>query len=117
MPAGTAANSALASGKTRGAAAQRRVNRKIYSDVSGAKPNLHPKLQKALDSVPAPQRAPWHGNCAGIGCIDQALKSGINPSAGTSRAINIGKSGSGHGTYKQACGTCRHVLEQLGIKF
>jgi len=112
-----AADAALAAGKKRGAAGQLDVDGKIFTDISGAKTNVHPKLQQALDNVPASQRAPWHGKCAEIGCINQALHSGVNPSGGTMRAVNIGKSKPGHGTPKPACSSCSNVGDQLGIKY
>lgn len=110
-----AADAALAAGKKRGAAAQLDVNGKTFTDISGAKSNLHPDLQKALDNVPQSQRAPWHGKCAEIGCINQVLQSGVNPSGGTMRAVNIGKSGAGHRTPKAACSTCSNVADQFGV--
>ncbi len=113
----SAADAALAAGKKRGAAAQLDVNGKIFTDVSGGKTNLHPTLQEALDNVPEAERAPWHGQCAEIGNIDQALKSGVDPSGWISKAVNIGKSGTGHGAPKPACSTCRNVQDQFGIKY
>ena len=80
--------------------------------------SLHPRVQEALDSVTPANRAPWHGKCAEVGCVDQALKSGIdNLEDATSIAVNIGKSGTGHGTFKEACSSCQQFLEFFGIKF
>jgi hypothetical protein len=113
-----AADEALAAGKSRGAAAQLDVNGKRFIDVSGPKNNLHPLVQKALDSVPASKRAPWHEFCAEVGCVDQAIKSGIeNLKNAVSIAVNIGKSGTGHGTFKEACSSCKHFLDFFGIRY
>ena len=65
----TVADAALAGGKTRGAAAQFEVDGKTFTDVSGNKTDLHPDLQRALDDVPKEDRAPWHGQCAEVGCL------------------------------------------------
>lgn len=111
------ADAALAAGKKRGAAAQFDVGEKTFTDISGPKTNLDPRLQQALDNVPPSQRKPWHGNCAEIGCIDQSLKSGVNPSGGNMKAVNIGKSKPGHKTPKPACPTCANVMDQFGIKY
>ena len=42
-----AADEALAAGKSRGAAAQLDVNGQRFTDISGAKPDLHPRVQEA----------------------------------------------------------------------
>jgi hypothetical protein len=112
-----AADEALAAGKTRGAASQLDVGGQRFTDVSGAKPGLHARVQEALDRVPPAERAPWHGHCAEVGCVDQAFKTGVDPRGGTSIAVNIGRSGSGHGTFKEACSSCRRMLEFLGVRF
>ena len=91
------------------------VGERMFIAPSGPKTNLHPVLQKALDDVPIENRAPWHGNCGEIGCIDLALKAGINPGGGVARAVNIGKSGGGHGTPKPACTSCQEVGKRLNV--
>jgi RHS repeat-associated protein len=113
-----AADIAQAAGRTSGAAAELRVGDKVFTDVStgGAARTLHPEVKAALDKVPQSQRAPWHGHCAEAGCLSQALNSGVNPAGGTSRAVNIGNSGRGHGTSKPACSSCKDVLNQFGVK-
>lgn len=95
-----------------------RVGDRVFVDVStgGRSRTLHPQVQAALDKVPQAQRAPWHGHCAEPGCLSQALKAGVNPAGGTSRAVNIGTSGRGHGTLKPTCSSCKNVLDQFGVK-
>jgi len=113
----TAANTARALGRTSGAAAELRVGSRVFTDVStgGTARTLHPKVQAALDKVPQAQRAPWHGHCAEAGCLSQALEAGVNPAGGTSRAVNIGTSGKGHGTPKPTCSSCKNVLDEFGV--
>jgi len=113
-----AADAALAAGRTGGAAAELRVGDRVFTDVStgGAPRTLRPDVQAALDKVPPGQREPWHGHCAEPGCVSQALNAGVNPAGGTSRAVNIGDSGRGHGTPKMTCRSCQSLLDFFGIK-
>jgi hypothetical protein len=67
--------------------------------------------------TPKAARAPWHGACAEIVCLDKALNAGVDVSGGTMRAVNIGVSGGGHGTLKAACSSCASVLEFFGVSF
>jgi uncharacterized protein RhaS with RHS repeats len=112
-----AADAALAAGRTKGAAAELRIGDQVFTDVSsgGAARTLHPDVQAAYDRVPQSKRAPWHGHCAEGGCLSQALDAGVNPAGGTSRAVNIGTSGKGHGTPKPTCSSCKDVLDQFGV--
>ena len=113
-----AADIAQQAGRASGAAAELRVNGQVFTDVStgGAARDLHPSVKSGLDQVPLSQRAPWHGHCAEAGCVSQALEAGVNPAGGTSKAVNIGTSGKGHGTPKPACTSCQHLLDQFGVK-
>ncbi|MEJ5150699.1 RHS repeat-associated core domain-containing protein [Comamonas sp. MYb396] len=112
-----AADAARAAGRTKGAASELRIGDRVFTDVStgGASRTLHPDVNAALDKVPKNKRAPWHGYCAEMGCLSQSLDAGVNPEGGTSRAVNIGSSGRGHGTPKQTCPSCRNVLDQFGV--
>ncbi|MCG7491913.1 hypothetical protein MHN79_20805, partial [Vibrio sp. Of14-4] len=112
---GKTADAALAAGKKRGAASHLDVNGQTFKRVSGNNVDLDPKLQKALDTVPAGQRSPTHGHCAEIGCIDQALKSGVDPAGGNMTTVAIGKTKPGHGIDKPACSTCSHVMHKFGV--
>lgn len=84
-----AADSALAAGRTSGAAAELNAGGQVITDRStgGASRSLNPAVQAALDDVPMLARAPWHGACAEMGCLSQAIDRGINPSGGSIRAV------------------------------
>ncbi|SEU13869.1 RHS repeat-associated core domain-containing protein, partial [Pseudomonas graminis] len=111
------ADAAFNNGKIKGAASELHVGNRVFVAVSGSGRPIHPTVQEALDAVPIKKRAPWHGECAEISCLSQAYDAGINPAGGTSRAINIGESGKGHGTPKKACRTCSPVLDSLGVNY
>lgn len=76
---------------------------------------LNPAVQEARDAVPFP-RPGWHGACAEMGCLSQALDAGVNPAGGSIRAIAIGTSNPGHGLPKMICSSCSNVLEVFGVK-
>jgi len=105
-----AARLARLSGRDKGAAAEYRIGDKIYTDVSRDRSNdvLDIRLSTYLENAPAP-RAPWHGNCAEVGCIDQALKDGVDTNGGVSRAVNIVD-----GTVKKTCDSCKAMVERFG---
>jgi len=111
-------DTALAAGRTSGAAAELRVGGEVFIDVStgGAARTLHPDVEAAYEQVPLEMRAPWHGHCAEAGCLSQALNAGVDPAGGSSRAVNIGNSGKGHGTAKPTCSSCSYVLDLFGVK-
>jgi YwqJ-like deaminase len=112
------ANMALAAGKLRGAAAELRVGGRVFTDVSTDElRKFVPQLQAALDRLPMQERARWHGQCAEMGCLNQALKAGVNPEGGTSRAVAIGSSNPGHGVLKMTCSSCRGVLKDFGVNY
>lgn len=112
------ADAALATGRTSGAAAELRVGGQVFTDVStgGAPRVLNRSVQEALDSVPLAQRAPWHGACAEMGCLSQALDAGVNPAGGSIRAVAIGTSNPGHDLPKAICSSCSAVLDDFGVE-
>jgi len=112
-----AADAALTAGRTSGAAAELRVGGQVFTDVStgGAPRVLNGTVQQALDSVPLGQRAPWHGACAEMACLSQALDAGVNPAGGSIRAVAIGTSNPGHGLPKVICSSCSAVLDVFGV--
>lgn len=107
----------VAASRTSGAAAEFRIGDHLSIDVStGAKRVLNPAVKNALDAVPDAQKAPWHGACAEMGCLSQALNAGVNPAGGLSRAMAIGESRPGHGLPKKACSSCSAVLDGFGVR-
>jgi hypothetical protein len=65
--------------------------------------------------TPSSARAAWHGGCAEVACLDQALNAGVNSAGGTMRAVNIGVSGAGHNTPKPICSSCDDILRFFGV--
>lgn len=112
------ADAALAAGRTTGAAAELTVGGQVFTDVStgGAPRVLNSSVQEALDGVPMAQRAPWHGACAEMGCLSQALDAGLSPAGGSIRAVAIGTSNPGHGLSKAVCSSCSAVLDGFGVR-
>ncbi|WP_160290452.1 toxin TcdB middle/N-terminal domain-containing protein [Pseudoalteromonas luteoviolacea] len=115
--AGKVADDALAGGKNRGAASYLEVDGQFFSGVSGSKINYHPKLKKALNSVPKSQQSPTHGYCSEIVCINKSLQSGVDPAGGNMKTVAIGKTKPGHGLDKDACSTCSHVMHKFGVNY
>jgi len=68
-----------------------------------------------MNYVPMGERANWHGGCAEMGCISQALYAGVNPAGGKIRAVAIGTSNPGHGLPKAICSSCQSVLRMFGV--
>lgn len=118
-PAQCAADKALADGKDSGAACQLEIGKDVViTDVSGNPGKLMPKLRRILERIPMALRdLRWHGRCAEIGCINQAMKRGLDLTGAKSSAVNIGakKEGQQHGKPKPTCSTCRAVLKALDM--
>jgi hypothetical protein len=68
-----------------------------------------PKQRRSLESWS------WHGACAEMGCLTQALDAGIDPAGAFMRAVAIGSSNPGHGLPKVICGSCSVVLDTFGV--
>lgn len=113
--ASAAADAALAAGKKSGAAAELTVGDRVFTAVSGEVVEHNPQVTGALMGTPTAERAPWHGGCAEVACLDKALNAGVDPAGGTIKAVNIGVSGMGHGTPKKVCSSCNDVLEHFGV--
>jgi len=110
-----AADVALAAGRRAGAAAELRVGDRVFIGVSGAAVPQNQQVTGALMGTPSTARAPWHGGCAEVACLDQALNAGVNPAGGSVRAVNIGVSGAGHNTPKPICSSCSDILRFFGV--
>jgi RHS repeat-associated protein len=112
-----AADNALVSGKMTGAAAELRIGNRVFTGVSGEVVTHNPRVTAALMGTPHAQRAPWHGGCAEIVCLDKALNAGVNVAGASARAVNIGVSGLGHNTAKAVCTSCNDILRYFGVIF
>ena len=110
-----AADIALAAGKKTGAAAELRVGNHVFTGVSGEMVPHNSQVTGALMGTPHSARAPWHGGCAEVVCLDKALNAGVNPAGGSARAVNIGVSGSGHNTLKPTCASCGDLFRFFGV--
>jgi RHS repeat-associated protein len=109
-----AANAGQAAGRTNGTAAGFAKGEQVVSAQSGAPGANHPVVQKALDNVK--KKSDFHGACGEIGCLNQVLNAGGNPSGGSMAAARIRAPGkAAHGTPKEACSTCADVMKQLGV--
>jgi|JI7StandDraft_1071085.scaffolds.fasta_scaffold342955_2 hypothetical protein len=86
-----------------------------FVGVSGRVDDVHPVLQAELDSVPKALQPGWHGQCAEISCINQALHAGVDP-AGVQRTVGIGLTAPGHGLPKAPCTSCAVVLPRFGVR-
>jgi len=87
----------------------------VFIGVSGEVVPHSSEVTGALMGTPAAARAPWHGACAEVACLDKALNAGVNPAGGTINAVNIGVSGAGHGTLKPICSSCGDILKLFGV--
>ncbi|PHM44406.1 RHS family protein [Xenorhabdus szentirmaii] len=115
-----AADRALAAGKMSGASAELRIGNRVFTGVSGDIVPHNPKVTGVLMGTPSAHRAPWHGGCAEISCLDQAFNAGVKVkdlTNATSKALNIGVSGVAHKSPKPACSSCSYVLKYFGVKF
>jgi hypothetical protein len=113
------ADAALAAGKTEGAASELVVGNRAFTGVSDELVPDHPDVLGALMGVPKANRAPWHGACGEIVCLNKAMNAGVDPRGGTISTVNIGTSGGGvgHGTPKAPCVTCNFILKLFGVRF
>jgi len=107
----------LAAGKRSGAAAELSVGGQVFTGVSGEAVTHNPKVTGALMGTPSAARAPWHGACAEVACLDKALNAGVNPAGGSARAVNVGVSGAGHNTPKPVCTSCGDLFRFFGVSF
>ncbi|MEQ1977599.1 hypothetical protein [Xenorhabdus sp. SGI240] len=115
-----AADRALAAGKVSGASAELRIGNRVFTGISGETVPQNSKVTGVLMGTPPAHRAPWHGGCAEISCLDQAFNAGVKVedlTKSTSKALNIGTSGIAHKSPKPACASCSYVLKYFGVKF
>jgi hypothetical protein len=97
----------------------RTSGRNIFSGASrGPETKLHPRLQEALDRVPEAKRSPYHGKCAEIRAINDALNQPVSVKDSVIETRYVRKAGHvKHGLPHKPCPSCEPVLRQLGIKY
>lgn len=107
-----AADVALGVGRTTGAAAELTLGDRVHGRLDRGRAQDEQRSGAAGPACcPPPQRAPWHGACAEVGCLSQTLDAGVDPAGGTMRAVAIGTSDPGHGLPKMSCSD---LLDTLG---
>ena len=88
----------------------------VFSGSSGRQNPLNETVQGMLDQVPPNQRSPFHGGCAEMSCLSNAIEAGANPRGGVMSTVKVGAPGSPrHGQPFPPCSSCSYVQEQLGI--
>ncbi|MBU3008788.1 RHS repeat-associated core domain-containing protein [Cobetia amphilecti] len=116
ITAQSVADAAKADGKRAGAASVLKVGDRTYTGISGQEVSHQNDVTGALMGTPLDRQADWHGGCAEVVCLDKAINDGIDPRGGSISTVNIGRSGSGHGTRKEACSSCQDILKHFGVK-
>lgn len=114
------ANAAQGASPRPGAAGSLQVGNRTFAGTStrgATPPTHHPRVQQALDNIPAAQRSRSHGRCVEPACISQALNEGVDPKGGVSTVLKVRAPGnSDHGADLPACPTCSKLLEVFGIR-
>jgi len=89
-----------------------------YLGRSGHRTGLHSDLAAALNGVPASARRDWHGECAEIDSMNQALHDGRALTGGAMTTARVrGPNSSSHGSSIAPCGSCTPILTQFGVRF
>jgi RHS repeat-associated protein len=119
-----AADFAQAAGATRGVAGALRVGSTTFTDISsgaarqiGQIPTpVNPAIESLINRLPT--NSPFAGSCAEIGCLSQALNSGVNPAGGSVGTAAIRAAGNvAHGAPVTPCVTCSQVLRYFGVTY
>lgn len=91
---------------------------KPYEARSGFDEEAHPDLQSVLDDVPAGQRPPWHGYCAEVHCINQALKAEGSVKGATVATAKVrGPNSPAHGDPLPPCPSREVVLRKMKVRY
>jgi RHS repeat-associated protein len=89
-----------------------------YPGRSGFPGEPHPAVQEALDGVPENVRPPFHGECAEIDSLSQALDAGDHVAGGVVSTARVrGPNSPAHGTAIPPCPSCQHVLDKMGVTY
>jgi hypothetical protein len=87
----------------------------LYAGRSGFRRAVDPRVRAALDSVPEAVRPAFHGRCAEIDCLNQAIADGGDVTSSVVSTARVrGLASAAHGTPIQPCRSCEWVLKQLG---
>jgi hypothetical protein len=74
----------------------------------------HPAVQRAADSVPIGRRSPYHGCCAEVNAVSNALNAGARVRG--SVVATVEAAGRRAGEVVNSCSSCTWILERLGVK-
>jgi YwqJ-like deaminase len=103
-------------GDPRTVAVLRTLSGGTYEGVSGSGVAPADSVQEALDSVPEDIRPGFHGECAEIQCISQAVQAEDPVEGGDMAAARVrGPNSPAHGTPIEPCASCAWVMGRFGI--
>lgn len=111
-----AADQALAAGKTSGAASAFYMDGKLVAVAVSAEEVPHTRTMLGLLMGSRGARAPWHGGCSEIACLNKVMSQGIDPKGGVMRTVWISSDPAKHGTPRPPCSTCSPIGVLTGVK-
>jgi hypothetical protein len=96
----------------------RNAGENLFRGASKPQVELNPRIQSALDRVPEDVRSPFHGKCAEIKALNNAANADARLKGSVIATSKVRKLGNlDHGAPHEPCGSCQHVLDQLGVKY
>lgn len=76
------------------------------------------RVLDVLDEVPLGSRRPYHGRCAEIHCVSQAVGEGLDVAGSTISTSKVGGPASArYGIPVEPCPSCQAVLDKFGITY
>jgi len=89
-----------------------------YPGSSGFTGPRNPVVEAALAAVPEDVRPPFHGYCAEIQCLSDALNAKENLTGSVVSTARVrGLNSQQHGTPIPPCPSCEVVLDKLGVGY
>ena len=89
-----------------------------FRERSGSSRTVPLRVQQALDNVPEEVREDFHGHCAEIDAISQAVEEGKRVSGSHIATARVrGFNSAQHGTPHAPCPSCQHVIDELGVTY